>query len=381
MRPNALTWRLLPARRVVLAAVAALVLLAGGVLVTVTTGGPAQAAHVAGQVGAAAAGPSAARPLPCDIYGRAGVPCVGAYSTVRALYEHYDGPLYRVTRMPDGATRDVRPLRPGGVANAAAQDAFCRGATCTITEIFDQSPEHNNLTVEGGGGENATPDVGAPADALPAYLDGHKVYGVKISAGMGYRDDQTVGVAVNGEAESMYMVTSANNVNGQCCFDFGNAEKNNDDNGNGHMDAVSYSTRCVRFSPCYGSGPWVQADLENGLFQSNMGYSENSLNTGLDDPFVTAMLKNNGQDYFALKVGDAQSGSLTTNYAGLLPTIQGGGYSPMRQEGAIVLGTGGDNSNADTGEFFEGVITAGLPPDTADDAVQASIVAAGYGHR
>jgi hypothetical protein len=62
-----------------------------------------------------------------------------------------------------------------------------------------------------------------------------------------------------------------------------------------------------------------------------------------------------------------------------LPTIQGGGYSPMQQEGAIVLGTGGDNSNLGTGYFYEGVMTAGLPSDTADDAVQAGIVAAGYG--
>jgi hypothetical protein len=286
-----------------------------------------------------------------------------------------------VTRSSDGGTRYIRPLWRGGVADAAAQDAFCAGTTCTITEIVDQSPEHNNLTVEGGGGENPTPDVGAPADALPVYVGGHKVYGLRISQGTGYRDDQTAGVAVHGEPESMYMVTSANGVNGGCCFDFGNAETNNDDTGNGHMDTVSFSTRCVRFSPCYGSGPWVQADLENGLFQSNMGYSENTLNTGLDDPFVTALLKNNGQNYFALKDGNAQSGSLTTNYAGLLPTIQGGGYSPMQQEGAIVLGTGGDNSNADTGEFFEGVMTAGLPSDTADDAVQASIVAARYGKR
>jgi hypothetical protein len=391
MRPSALARPSRPARRALPAAVAAALLVVGGVLATVTTPGPAQAAHVgAATVGPATVGsatgarpaPSrAAQSLPCDVYGTAGTPCVGAYSTVRALYAHYSGPLYQVTRASDGGTRSIRPLRPGGVADAAAQDAFCNGTTCTITEISDQSAEHNNLTVEGGGGENPTPDVGAPADALPVYVGGHKVYGVKISQGMGYRDDQTSGVAVNGDPESMYMVTSADNVNGGCCFDFGNAETNNDDTGNGHMDAVTYSTRCVRFSPCYGAGPWVQADLENGLFQSNMGYSENTLNTGLDDPFVTALLKNNGQKYFALKVGDAQSGSLTTNYAGLLPTIQGGGYSPMQQEGAIVLGTGGDNSNTGTGEFFEGVMTAGLPSDTADDAVQASIVAAGYGRQ
>jgi hypothetical protein len=51
----------------------------------------------------------------------------------------------------------------------------------------------------------------------------------------------------------------------------------------------------------------------------------------------------------------------------------------MRKEGAIGLGTGGDNSAADTGNFFEGI--ARQPPtssNAADDAVQASIVSA-YG--
>ena len=46
----------------------------------------------------------------------------------------------------------------------------------------------------------------------------------------------------------------------------------------------------------------------------------------------------------------------------------------MHQEGAIVLGTGGDNSNASIGSFFEGVMTSGFPTDAADNAVQANIV-------
>jgi hypothetical protein len=351
-----------------LLAVAGVLALAGGLLAATVGPGTARAAVTK---------PGGAR-LTCDIYRAAGTPCVGAYSTVRALYAAYRGPLYQVTRASDGAARTIAPLSPGGVADAAAQDAFCARTSCTITEIYDQSPEHNDLGIEGAGGNGAA-DVGAPAAALPVQVHGHRAYGVKISAGTGYRDDQTSGVAVNGQPESMYMVTSSQFVNGQCCFDFGNAETSNDDTGNGHMDAVSFSTRCVRFSPCYGTGPWVQADLENGLFQSNDGYSENPLNTGLNLPFVTALLKNNGQDYFALKAGNAQAGSLSTEYAGLLPTIQGGGYSPMQQEGAIVLGTGGDNSNLGTGYFYEGVMTAGLPSDTADDAVEAGIVAAGYG--
>jgi hypothetical protein len=51
----------------------------------------------------------------------------------------------------------------------------------------------------------------------------------------------------------------------------------------------------------------------------------------------------------------------------------------MRKQGAILLGIGGDNSDWAIGSFFEGVITVGNSTDAADDAVQANIVAAGYG--
>jgi non-reducing end alpha-L-arabinofuranosidase len=51
----------------------------------------------------------------------------------------------------------------------------------------------------------------------------------------------------------------------------------------------------------------------------------------------------------------------------------------MKQEGGIILGIGGDNSNWDAGSFFEGVMTAGFPTDTTDNVVQSNIVAVGYG--
>lgn len=44
-----------------------------------------------------------------------------------------------------------------------------------------------------------------------------------------------------------------------------------------------------------------------------------------------------------------------------------------------MLGTGGDNSNRSIGSCFEGGMTAGYPTDAADNAVQANIVAVGYG--
>ncbi len=332
----------------------------------------AAAALVAGTLFGTAGTSQAAVSLPCDIYAAAGTPCVAAHSTVRALFAAYSGPLYQVRRASDATTTNIGTLTAGGYANAAAQNAFCAGTSCIITEIFDQSSRHNNLTIEGPGG-NGGQDVGANAAALPLMAGGHQVYGLFVAAGVGYRDNATTGVATGAQPEGEYMVASGTHVNGGCCFDYGNAETNSRDNGNGHMDAINFSTECW-FAPCFGSGPWVQADLENGLFAGANGSDTN--NHGNSGAFVTALVKNNGTTTYAIKGGNAQSGGLTTWYNGALPNI--GGYAPMHKEGAIVLGTGGDNSKASVGSFFEGVMTAGYPTDAADNAVQANIVSVGY---
>src|SRR6202451_1017225 len=342
-------WSVSTAAAVVLAALAG----------TPGTAGSAQAASFA----------SAARP--CDIYPAGGTPRVGAYSTVRALYRTYRGPLYQVTRTSDGESADVG-VGTGGYADAAAQNSFCAGTVCTITRIYDQSPYHNDLGVGPIGG-NGGPDAAAIANALPVTIGGHQVYGVSVQAGVGYRNDVTRGVPVGSQAQGAYMVTSGTHVDALCCYDFGNAETSGTDNGNGHMDAINFGTECW-FTPCTGSGPWDQADMENGLFAGGNGSDPG--NQGNSSTFVTAMLKNNGTTTYAIKDANAQSGSLTTEYNGPLPDI--GGYAPMHQEGAVILGTGGDNSNESDGSFFEGVITAGYPSDATDAAVQANIVAAGY---
>jgi hypothetical protein len=321
-------------------------------------------------------------PLPanasvCDLYANDGTPCVAAYSMDRALYASYDGPLYQVKRASDGTTANIGLLAAGGDVNAAGQDSFCVGTSCTITEIYDQSAEGNNLTIEQGGG-NASADQGAAADALPIKINGNEAYGLDIEQGTGYRDDTTTGVATGSAPESMYMVASGTHVNAGCCFDFGNVETDNDDHGAGTMDAVNLTTYCGNNnpSPCSG-GPWVEADLENGQWTGGNGAN---VEPASNSDYVTAMLSNNGQNTsngqnsFELQGGNSQSGGLTTFYNGSLPS----GYSPMKKQGAIVLGTGGDNSNTDVGSFFEGVMTAGYPTDATDAAVQANIVAAGY---
>lgn len=316
---------------------------------------------------------------PCDIYAAAHTPCVAAHSTVRSLYAKYAGALYQVKRASDNATENIG-LLADGYANAATQDAFCANTTCIITKIYDQSPRHNDLAIASGGHyKGAGPDgsdLGAAADALPVTAGGHQVYGISISPGMGYRNNRTSGVAVEGKPEGMYMVSSGTHFNSGCCFDYGNAETSGNDTGIGHMDTVNVS-RDLSWPNCHnGPGPGVHADLENGIFHWNQRSCNPAAEiSGGPRPFISAWLKNDGERRFALKWGDARSGGLTTIYSGALPQ----GYAPMRQEGAIVLGIGGDNSHASAGSFFEGVMTSGFPTDSADNAIQSDIAAAGYG--
>ncbi|GGG83722.1 arabinofuranosidase catalytic domain-containing protein [Edaphobacter dinghuensis] len=303
---------------------------------------------------------------PCDLFASA-TPCVAAISTTRALYRAYTGPLYQVTRQSDKTHTNIG-LLPNGYADAAAQDTFCAKTSCTITKLYDQSPNHNDLTLAPPGGAAHGPgpngyDIPAIANALPATITGHKVYGLVISPGMGYRNDSPKQTAVNGEPEGVYMVTSALNLNSKCCFDFGNAETNNLDNKAGHMDAINIM---CHGNPC---SPDAGLDMEDGIY--------GHLKVPAGTTFVTDMGASDGQHTFAIYQGNAQSGSLTSTNIISLPN----GYQPMKQEGAIILGIGGDNSNWATGYFFEGVMTKRMPTKQAMEAVQRNIVAARYsGH-
>src|ERR1022692_2579139 len=84
-----------------------------------------------------------------------------------------------------------------------------RGAPSARRLIYDQSPEHNNLTIEGPGG------------------------------------------------------------NGGCCFDYGNAETNSRDSGNGHMDAINFSTECW-FARVRDRVPGFRQNLRTGCLPGPM---------------------------------------------------------------------------------------------------------------
>ena len=312
---------------------------------------------------------------PCDIYADDGGPCVAAHSTIRALYGNYNGPLYQV-RKTDCTAKDIGVVSPGGFANSAEQDAFCGSSACTISMIYDQSPQGNHLTKSPPGMAKVTAGNEANAKAISATFGGNKVYGVHIVPGVGYRNNQAKGTAMGDEAETEYMIVQGDLYNGGCCFDYGNMERNSADNGEGTMEAV-YFGNCTIWGKGAENGPWVMGDLENGLWAGNVSpYDDNK---PLTFKYVMGMVKGDvpGANHWTIKIGNAQSGGIIKKpdgkftFDGPRPNAR---YNPMRKEGAIGLGTGGDNSNAAQGNWFEGVMTHHYSSDKADDDVQANIV-------
>jgi hypothetical protein len=113
---------------------------------------------------------------------------------------------------------------------------------------------------------------------------------------------------------------------------------------------------------------------------------KNNQSTPLTSDFVSLHLKGR-TDGFALKGGDATKGELKTMYDGARPDpklsccVKPGGewhYQPMLKQGALILGTGGDNSNRAEGNFYEGYIATGVTSKATDDAIQANIIQVGY---
>ena len=333
-------------------------------------GGNAGAGGTNGTAGASST------PGPCDIYKTGGTPCVAAHSTVRALSQAYGGKLYQVRNVA-GMTKDINAVTPGGAADAAGQDTFCMGTTCVITIIYDQSGKGNDLFSQDASSPVGGKDKPASATGESIKLGGSKAYSLYINPGNSYwADASKKGIPLGAEPEGMYMVASGTHFNSGCCFDYGNSELDRKADGAGAMDALNLSNTTAWGSGA-GNGPWIMADLEYGLFAQNDN-KKNPNDPSQTTPFVTAVLKNNGKTEFALRGGNAAAGNLTTYYKGGLP----GGWSPMKKQGAIILGSGGDccatNNNLSDGTFYEGCIVTGYPTDATEDAVQANIVAAMY---
>jgi non-reducing end alpha-L-arabinofuranosidase len=326
-----------------------------------------------------------AAPCPCDIYDAGGTPCVAAHSTVRALYSSYNGPLYQVRRTSDNQTKDIGVLTTGGFANAADQDVFLNGQPGTISKIYDQSPNKNDLVKASKGGFLNNGGLEANATAARITVNGYKVYGVYTTSSwdndvgaVGYRNNATKGVVTGNSAEGVYMVCSGKHYNQWCCFDYGNAQTNNTAKGPATMESV-YFGNSTQWGHGSGNGPWVMNDCEFGIQAgydpSQPTYGVYLGNTSIIADYVTGIVKSDTSNLWAIRAGDAVKDTLKTMYRGR----QRPGYYPKKLEGAIILGIGGDNSHTGEGTFFEGAMTRGMPSDATENALQANIIAAGYG--
>lgn len=327
---------------------------------------------------------------PGDIFAAGGCPLVAAHSTTRALYASYNGPLYQVLRQSDGKTLDIGVVQPspgdaGGYADAAAQDAFCADTYCWITTIYDQSGKKNHLIQAPRGGFSG-PAMGGfnnipLADWAPITIMGHKAYGVFIAPGMGLRQNDAHGTAVDDQAEGQYWVISGHHYNGGCCYDYGNGETDSRDDGDGTMETTYFGNA----TPWYkgpAPGPWIMSDQENNLVGC---VNESPNDKNCEDlsivtwRFVTATMDGEPHHWRTMG-GDAQKGDLKVEFDGPRIKNPNNTYDPMRKQGAVLLGNGGDNSNGSQGTFYEGAMTAAgtFPTEELNQKVQANIVAAKY---
>lgn len=329
-----------------------------------------------------ATGGGSGNPGPCDIYADAKTPCAAAYSMVRVLTKTYTGPLYQVRNGSSssntgtgGTTKDIGAV--DGYADTATQDAFCT-STCTVSILYDQSGNKNDLTsapkgLTNGGTYAATDDFESSATKGAVTAGGHKVYSLYMAAREGYRTAVNVkgkNMPLGNSDEGIYELADGTHYGTACCWDFGNVSP--DPTKYGVMNTLFFGTGY--WGTGAPSGPWFLGDFEGGVWAGGSGDSKvnNPNNPSMKVPFALGILKTSTPNKYALRMADVQKATdLTTAYDGTGP-------KSWSNEGGIVLGVGGDNSNNSWGTFYEGAITIGRPSDATDLAIMKNIQAVGY---
>jgi non-reducing end alpha-L-arabinofuranosidase len=380
---------------------------------------------------------------PCDIYAAAGQPCVAAYSTVRRLLSTYTGPLYQIrvgssqfniggqvvtnpmqAQLPNpmqggaripyttapqlGETVDI-PQTADGFADPAIQRERCPlGTTCTVSLIYDQSGRENHMPVAKGG-QNAG-GIYAELDDFETVMDeraaltvgGHPVYSLFMQARQGYRlATPGNGVPVEQEAQGIYMLADGTRMgNTACCWDFGNVTPN--PRQFSEMNTLFFGQGF--WGDGNGPAPWFGADFEAGVWMGgsvegqpgwgqlyNQGDPRND--NGIARPpnpnnpsmagvrFALGFLKTDDDEdnTYALRMANVSTATdVQTAHRGPYPKLSYAGHGADNQ-GAVVLGVGGDNSNNAFSTFYEGAVVAGFPDDATELAVMQNIQAAGYG--
>jgi hypothetical protein len=363
-----------------------------------TTGAGGQATGGAGGSGGGTVVPPGSGP--CDILDAAKTPCVAAYSMARNIYSVYKGPLYQVRSKSNKSNVKDVPLSSDGFVDLKVQDDFCASGGCTISKIYDQSPKKNDLALSpdtywlsatgtlrsGGGARQNEADIGPVKGLYGTYdpkisVSGHPAIGVFSAFGKGnaYRVMKPNGTATGDDPEYIYAIYDTTVYNEKCCNDFGNAETTGNPDSFTSMEAIYFGNATV-WGKGGGNGPWFSCDYEAVISPGGAQIANDIPSMTGIKKFATFILKGFSGDRIALKFGDAEKGELKTQYDGKRAAQSGKSGSPMHKQGSIILGSGGDGSVWSDGIWYEGVMTAGCNDDKAvDDAIQANIVAAGFG--
>ena len=270
----------------------------------------------------------------------------------------------RCTR--SGAPRTTPPgtsasLSAGGYANAAAQDSFCAGTTCVITVIYDQSgrgqPPHPGASRRVPGPAAGGYDNLANATAAPITVGGHKAYGVFVAPGTGYRNNTTNGIATGRPAGGHVRHLRRHALQRRLLLRLRQRRDQQPRQRQRHAwrPSTSATSRSGATAPATAPGSWPTWRTACSPASTS---SYNANDPTISYRFLTAIVKGE-PNHWAIRGGNAQSGGLSTFYNGVRPNVSG--YNPMKKEGAIILGIGGDNSNGAAGTFYEGVMTSGYP--------------------
>jgi len=279
-----------------------------------------------------------------------------------------------------GTTKDIASV--DGFADTATQDTFCSGTTCTVSILYDQSGNGNNLKsapagLSSGGTYAAMPDFESSATKDSMMVGGHKVYALYMNAREGYR----TAVGVKGKnmpmgtsPQGIYELADGTHSGTACCWDFGNVST--DPTVYGVMNTIFFGTGF--WGTGAGSGPWFMGDFEGGVWAGGSGAStvNNPSDPSMKYQFAFGVVKTSAPNAYAIRVANGNlptASALTTAYDGTGPK------SAWANTGGILIGIGSDNSNNSFGTFYEGAITIGRPSDATDLAVMQNVQAAGYG--
>jgi hypothetical protein len=299
-----------------------------------------------------------------DIAAAAGTPLVAAHSMTRALFAAYDGKLFQVRRASDSKTEDITVVSAGGYVNVDALTQFCSDTTCGVSILYDQAGNSNDLS-------QATV-IYQPVLQYWALTNGMQLpMAVTVDRQYLRNRDKTSKIPVGAASQTEYFVIHGKYFNAKCCWDYGNMEAQVKSDGVATMSALNFGTSDNGYAaPGAGTGPWVMVDFENGVYAGpNRIGVVNPGNPTITYNLVTGLSKTNGTTSWVLKFGDASKGELVTAWKGALPN----GYNPLRQEGGLSLGEGGDGSKLGTGAFSEGVVIAAVTSDATDNLIQANI--------